>query len=62
MVLLNGLMSFQAFASAISTTSTTAHPDKDPYGKWNSGDMKLTAVPFSRSADGSRRKWVLMTK
>ena len=53
---------FQSFSSESATTTTTGRPEKAAYGKWTGGDMRLTAVPFSRSADGSRRKWVLMSR
>ncbi len=53
---------FQSFSSDSATTTTTGRPEKAAYGKWTGGDMRLTAVPFSRSADGSRRKWVLMSR
>ncbi len=37
--------------TSFSTTpapSTTTEAWKDPYGKWVGGDLKLTAIPFSR--------------
>jgi hypothetical protein len=58
------LFSFQSFSNTLSTTTTDKpeKDEKDPYGKWSGGDMKLTAVPFSRAEDGNNRKWVLMTR